>query len=221
MLTPFVSSERLSLLGLIILGEGFNGVGEQLNKLSPGYKVVDTQGVQTEAGGWSGFTILQICSTVALIVLLFWGYFRRATKHFPAPRLLALVWAYLHIVIHAASAVVVVGMKRCVLLVARFAAGNYADCAPNSLAQDHLSWQYVRGVGSIPGESAALSTARRVSLLYGRDTTSLVLKLTGPVAASGPPTTLPSLINTTNRTYRRLLLSSWCAPTTVLESLLP
>lgn len=114
MLTPFVSSERLSLLGLIILGEGFNGVGEQLNKLSPGYKVVDTQGVQIEAGGWSGFTILQICSTVALIVLLFWGYFRRATKHFPAPRLLALVWAYLHIVIHAASAVVVVGMKRCV-----------------------------------------------------------------------------------------------------------
>ncbi|CAO1632841.1 unnamed protein product [Parajaminaea phylloscopi] len=103
-----VMPERLSLLLLIILGEGFNGVSEQLTKLSPGYKMPDG----SPAGGWTGFTILQVCSSIGLIVVLFWGYFRRAEKEYHSSKLMALFAGYLHLILHAASAIIVIASKR-------------------------------------------------------------------------------------------------------------
>ncbi len=51
-----VLPERLVLFGLIILGEGFTGIAETLNKISPGAKTHNDilGGVAIESGGWEG-----------------------------------------------------------------------------------------------------------------------------------------------------------------------
>lgn len=91
-------------------------MSEQLTRLSPGYRTESG----LDAGGWSGLTILQVVSATALIVVLFWGYFRRAAKEYHSTKLLALLSGYLHLIIHAASAVVIISAKRLITYVLDF-----------------------------------------------------------------------------------------------------
>lgn len=109
-----VLPERLVLFGLIILGEGFTGIAETLNKISPGAKMrnPDVGGAAIESGGWGADTILQTVSCVLIVVLQFAGYFHRATSQIDLSSMLVVLWAYIHVVLHMASALLVIGLKK-------------------------------------------------------------------------------------------------------------
>ncbi|SPO29034.1 uncharacterized protein UTRI_05608 [Ustilago trichophora] len=101
-----VLPERLVLFGLIILGEGFTGIAETLNKISPGAKIRNQVlgGEAIESGGWGADTILQAVSCVLIVILQFGGYFHRATSQIDMPSVLIVLWAYIHVVLHMSSA---------------------------------------------------------------------------------------------------------------------
>ncbi|EST08252.1 Low temperature requirement A [Kalmanozyma brasiliensis GHG001] len=109
-----VLAERLVLFGLIILGEGFTGISETLNRISPGAKLRNDTlgGPSIESGGWSGDTVLQAVSCVLIVVLQFGGYFHRATSQIDMRSVLIVLWAYIHVVLHMASALLVIGLKK-------------------------------------------------------------------------------------------------------------
>ncbi|TKY88307.1 hypothetical protein EX895_002659 [Sporisorium graminicola] len=109
-----VLPERLILFGLIILGEGFTGIAETLNKISPGAKLRNeaTGGAAIESGGWGADTILQTVSCVLIVILQFAGYFHRATSQIDLNSVLVVLWAYIHVVLHMASALLVIGLKK-------------------------------------------------------------------------------------------------------------
>lgn len=93
--------ERMALLSLIVLGEGFVGIGTTLNELAPG----------GSEGGWDGTVLLQVASSSTIIFLLFVIYFQAAVKelHISSPMILA--WAYGHVFSHLATVLVVTGVK--------------------------------------------------------------------------------------------------------------
>ncbi|GAC94571.1 hypothetical protein PHSY_002144 [Pseudozyma hubeiensis SY62] len=109
-----VLPERLVLFGLIVLGEGFTGISETLNKMSPGAKLRNeaSGGVAIESGGWSADTILQATSCVLIVILQFGGYFHRASSRIDLSSVLVVLWAYIHVVLHMASALLVIGLKK-------------------------------------------------------------------------------------------------------------
>lgn len=116
-LSPLGSSvlpERLVLFGLIVLGEGFTGISETLNRISPGAKLRNEALGNTaiESGGWSADTILQAASCVLIVILQFGGYFHRATNQIDLRSVLIVLWAYIHVVLHMASALLVIGLKK-------------------------------------------------------------------------------------------------------------
>ncbi|CCF47993.1 hypothetical protein NDA14_006949 [Ustilago hordei] len=109
-----VLPERLVLFGLIILGEGFTGIAETLNRISPGAKLRNEAlgGAAIESGGWSGDTILQAVSCVLIIILQFGGYFHRATGEINCASVTIVLWAYIHVLLHMSSALLVIGLKK-------------------------------------------------------------------------------------------------------------
>lgn len=116
-LSPLGSSvlpERLVLFGLIILGEGFTGIAETLNKISPGAKLRNAalDGASIESGGWGADTILQATSCVLIVILQFGGYFHRATNQLNMASVYIVLWAYIHVVLHMSSALLVIGLKK-------------------------------------------------------------------------------------------------------------
>ncbi|KIS66863.1 uncharacterized protein UMAG_05649 [Mycosarcoma maydis] len=116
-LSPLSSSvlpERLVLFGLIVLGEGFTGISETLNRISPGAKVHNEilGGSTVESGGWSANTVLQAASCVLIVVLQFGGYFHRATNQIDLNSVRIVLWAYIHVLLHMASALLVIGLKK-------------------------------------------------------------------------------------------------------------
>ncbi|SPC64430.1 uncharacterized protein UHOD_07277 [Ustilago sp. UG-2017b] len=109
-----VLPERLVLFGLIILGEGFTSIAETLNRISPGAKLRNEAlgGAAIESGGWSGDTILQAVSCVLIIILQFGGYFHRATGEINCASVTIVLWAYIHVLLHMSSALLVIGLKK-------------------------------------------------------------------------------------------------------------
>lgn len=109
-----VLPERLVLFGLIILGEGFTGIAETLNRISPGAKLRHEAlgGAAIESGGWSGDTILQAVSCVLIVILQFGGYFHRATSEIDCASVFIVLWAYIHVLLHMSSALLVIGLKK-------------------------------------------------------------------------------------------------------------
>ncbi len=102
------------LFGLIILGEGFTGISETLKQDQSGSQDAQRQSrwPAIESGGWSSDTVLQAASCVLIVVLQFGGYFHRATNRIDLRSVLIVLWAYVHVVLHMASALLVIGLKK-------------------------------------------------------------------------------------------------------------
>ncbi|UZJ52934.1 hypothetical protein CBS101457_002254 [Exobasidium rhododendri] len=99
--------ERLALFSLIIYGGGYENIGLALNAISP------REATKTSSStGWRFGTVLNAISAVAIIMLLFFGYFKKAVKRLHGSPIVVLSWSYLHVVLHIASAVVVIGLSR-------------------------------------------------------------------------------------------------------------
>jgi len=106
--TPIV--ERLALFSLMVFGNGFENIGQALNLVSPGSRDFDKGGLPV--GGWSTLTVLNAVASVIIVTLLFFGYFSRAIKEFVAHPARIMVWCYVHIVLHIASAVLMIGLGK-------------------------------------------------------------------------------------------------------------
>ncbi|PWN51804.1 hypothetical protein IE53DRAFT_385828 [Violaceomyces palustris] len=102
--------ERLTLFALIILGEGVTSLGQAFNNISPGFK--DPENYGTPAGGWGSFTLFQVVSSGLIILLQFYAYYSRAKTRIDTPSTVVLFWAYAHVVLHLASAVLVAGLTK-------------------------------------------------------------------------------------------------------------
>ncbi|CBQ69491.1 conserved hypothetical protein [Sporisorium reilianum SRZ2] len=160
-----VLPERLVLFGLIILGEGFTGIAETLNKISPGAKLRSpvTGGTSIESGGWGSDTILQAVSCVLIVVLQFAGYFHRATSQIDLNSVLVVLWAYIHVVLHMASALLVIGLKKILSFMNTLNAMDRFLTDPGSYAMDaqfahNLTQQDADQVSSLDDGSSPLST---------------------------------------------------------------
>ncbi|EPQ32121.1 uncharacterized protein PFL1_00318 [Pseudozyma flocculosa PF-1] len=127
-----IVADRLATFGLIVLGEGFNGLGTVINSISPGTR--DWQRGGIPMGGWGGLTILQVLSSLVIVVMQFYGYFRGAVREMEAGAMTVLAWAYAHVILHLSSAVTVIGLKKAVLFFnALSALGRYLEQPQNYL----------------------------------------------------------------------------------------
>lgn len=186
-LSPLATSvlpERLVLFGLIILGEGFTGIAETLNKISPGAKD-QRDGQAIASGGWGGDTILQAVSCVLIIILQFGGYFHRATSQIDMRSVFVVLWAYIHVLLHMSSALLVVGLKKILgfqnTLNALEQFFNYPqlylpNTAPwNTLTPDQVSEPYNDGNGTSPlstnGTLAGISSV--IAVIQSNDGASI------------------------------------------------
>ena len=105
--------ERMATFGLIVLGEGFNGLGTVINSLSPGSKNWDNFGIPS--GGWGGYTLLNVISSLLVILMQFNAYFRDAVRELQLSSAFnMLLWCYAHLILHLSSAVTVLGLKKVV-----------------------------------------------------------------------------------------------------------
>lgn len=111
--TPIV--ERLALFSLMVFGNGFENIGQALNQISPGSRDFTRGGLPV--GGWSTLTVLNAAASVLIVTLLFFGYFTRAIKEFYAHPARIMTWCYAHIVLHIASAVLMIGLGKVILYV--------------------------------------------------------------------------------------------------------
>ncbi|PWN37260.1 uncharacterized protein FA14DRAFT_159392 [Meira miltonrushii] len=111
--TPIV--ERLALFSLMVFGNGFENIGQALNQISPGSRDFNRGGLPV--GGWSTLTVLNAAASVIIVTLLFFGYFSRAIKEFVAHPARIMTWCYAHIVLHIASAVLMIGLGKVILYV--------------------------------------------------------------------------------------------------------
>lgn len=130
--TPIV--ERLALFSLMVFGNGFENIGQALNLVSPGSRDFDRGGLPV--GGWSTLTVLNAVASVIIVTLLFFGYFSRAIKEFVAHPGRIIAWCYIHIILHIASAVLMIGLGKVISYVNTINAlirfGNqYSSYLPN------------------------------------------------------------------------------------------
>ncbi|KAJ9475652.1 hypothetical protein PHBOTO_005715 [Pseudozyma hubeiensis] len=238
-LSPLGSSvlpERLVLFGLIVLGEGFTGISETLNKMSPGAKLRNeaSGGVAIESGGWSADTILQAASCVLIVILQFGGYFHRATSRIDLSSVLIVLWAYIHVVLHMASALLVIGLKKILSFMNTLNALQrffddptvylpnsppWSNLTPDQVAQpfnDEDGSSPLSTNGTLAGISAIISVIQSndgANIPNLSDAQRLVASVVGLAGGQDAAEQLATLENTTQATNR---LSSQFAPSLTL-----
>lgn len=231
-----VLPERLVLFGLIILGEGFTGIAETLNKISPGAKVRSDVlgGAAIESGGWGSDTILQAASCVLIVILQFGGYFHRATKEVDATSVWIVVWAYIHVLLHMASALLVIGLKKILSFQNTLNAMErffndptiyLPDTPPwSNLTSDQVSQPYNDGDGTSPlstnGTLAGISAI--ISVIQSDEGANIPnlgeaqRMVASVVGLAGGDASAQSLVGQANATGADKALSSQFAPSLVL-----
>lgn len=231
-----VLPERLVLFGLIILGEGFTGIAETLNRISPGAKVRNEAlgGAAIESGGWGADTILQAVSCVLIVVLQFGGYFHRAANSIDAVSVWVVVWAYIHMVLHMSSALLVIGLKKILSFQNTLNAMTNFIAQPTIYLPDTPQWQNLSSEQASElyndgGGSSSLSTngtlagiSAIISVIQSNDganipTLSAAQRLVASVVGlAGGEAQAQSLVEQANETDSGNALSSQFAPSLVL-----
>ncbi|KAJ1021188.1 hypothetical protein NDA16_003974 [Ustilago loliicola] len=231
-----VLPERLVLFGLIILGEGFTGIAETLNRISPGAKLRNEAlgGVAIESGGWSGDTILQAVSCVLIVILQYGGYFHRTTSEIDCASVFIVLWAYIHVLLHMSSALLVIGLKKILSFQNTLNAMSRFFNDPSIYLPDTPPWQgltpeqafqpYNDGDGTSPlstnGTLAGISAI--ISVIQSNDGANIPTldeaqkMVASVVGLSGGTAQAQSLVAQANASDASNALSSKFAPSLVL-----
>lgn len=211
MLPPLMNTsiaERVSLLLLIIFGEAFQGIGTALNNISPGGRDWERGGIPS--GGWGTHTIIQAVATLVIILLLFHSYYKGTavggevrSAEIENTSIVVFIWGTLHLILHLASAVIVVGMRKITLFINTIEAADRFLSSPQEYVPQTPDWSSFTSDKVVGLFADSIPSVSNITDYYERSLVSMLSVIIGSNGAQIPQVdTADGIVNAT------LLLSS-------------